>query len=88
MEWYALKGDGSALLGHPFFSEPRLNAQLAACSGTLWRMEGGRRFLALPWRVAEEFPLVELFCLASVRVVRGRSYVVYCVDAQGRPETP
>lgn len=84
MDWYALQGDGRTLWGRPFFGDARLNAELAALSGALWRVEDGRRYLALPWD-GGEFPLTELFCFARIRPIRGREYVVYCVDSENYP---
>ena len=85
MEWYPLKGDGSALRGSGFFGDARLDAQLAALSGVRWRAEGGVRELAIPWEPGEPFPLTELFCFARPESVEGRSCVVYRIDAQGMP---
>ena len=85
MDWYQLKGDGSTLWGRPFFGDARLDRQLAARSGVLWRAEGGLRYLAIPYASSAPFPLTELFCFARLERVDGSEHVVYCVDAQGRP---
>ncbi len=46
---------------------------LALPEGALCRRAGRRRYLALPFREDGPFPLTGLFCLASVRTLRGRS---------------
>ena len=68
-----------------FFAEARLERERAACSGALFRREGKRRFLALPYSPDAPFPIPELFCLARMRTVHGRCCAVYCVDAAGNP---
>ncbi len=85
MEWYPLKGDGSALWGKPFFGDAALDRELAATPCVLWRAEGGTRFLALPYAADKPFPLVELFCFARVECVCGRECVVYQIDRAGMP---
>lgn len=57
--------------------------------------EGGRAFffrrgdgvfcLAWPWELRRPFPLVPAFCLAQVKNLGGRRYVVYHFTPEGRP---
>ena len=41
---------------------------------------GRRRYLALPFREDGPFPLTGLFCLASVRTLRGREWAIFALE--------
>ena len=75
-DWRPLRGDGSTLLGRPFFGDPELDRQLAGHQA-FWCLEGGRRLLAIPWEPDQPFPLPELFCLAEVGEALGRTCVIW-----------
>ena len=85
MDWYPLKGDGRTLWGKSFFEDEALDRELASISGALWRAEQGRRILALPYAPDRPFPLTALFCFAKPVCICGKEYVIYCLDANGRP---
>lgn len=53
--------------------------------GILTKPEGALRLVALPYGMGEAFPLTELFCLAEIREIRGRRYVVYAFSGEGTP---
>ncbi len=44
--------------------------------------------VALPWEEERPFPLVELFCLARMRRMQGRSWAVFSFDERGEPILP
>lgn len=43
-------------------------------------------FLAFPWSSHEPFPIPPLFCLAQLRPLSGKQYIVFRFSRQGRPE--
>lgn len=43
-------------------------------------------FLALPWEKGKAFPLPSLFCLAKVKQLEGKRYIIFRFSRQGRPE--
>lgn len=43
-------------------------------------------FLAFPWSCHESFPIPPLFCLAQLRLLGGKRYVIFRFSRQGRPE--
>ena len=53
---------------------------LALPEGALCRRVGRRRYLALPFREDGPFPLPGLFCLASVRTLRGREWAIFALE--------
>lgn len=53
---------------------------LALPGGALCRRVGRRRYLALPFREDGPFPLTGLFCLASVRTLRGREWAIFALE--------
>ena len=53
---------------------------LALPEGALCRRAGRRRYLALPFREDGPFPLTGLFCLASVRTLRGREWAIFALE--------
>ncbi len=56
-----------------------------AWEGAMWRQEGERRLLAIPWNTGQVFPLVKLFCFARIFPVCGRCCVVFCFDQEEEP---
>ncbi|MGM9661530.1 MAG: hypothetical protein ACI3WR_00365 [Oscillospiraceae bacterium] len=56
--------------------------------GALTRPEGELRLVALPYDRGAPFPLTELFCLAQLRQIGGRRYVVYAFSPEGKPVLP
>ena len=53
---------------------------LALPESALCRRAGRRRYLALPFREDGPFPLTGLFCLASVRTLRGREWAIFALE--------
>ena len=53
---------------------------LALPEGALCRRVGRRRYLALPFQEDGPFPLTGLFCLASVRTLRGREWAIFALE--------
>ncbi|MGM9618259.1 MAG: hypothetical protein ACI3W8_00250 [Oscillospiraceae bacterium] len=56
--------------------------------GTLTRLAGSLRLVALPYDQGAPFPLTELFCLAQLRQIGGRRYVIYAFSPEGTPVLP
>ena len=67
------------------FRTPWLRHQLRGVSGAMTGKQGNNRLLALPYDPAKPFPLPPLFCLARVRMIRGKPYVVYAFDEKEWP---
>ena len=67
------------------FRTPWLRQQLRGVSGAMTGKQGNNRLLALPYDPAKPFPLPPLFCLARVRMIRGKPYVVYAFDEKEWP---
>ena len=59
-----------------------------AVEGALQRKEGQHYLVALPYPEGEAFPFTELFCLARIRRIAGRRYVVYTFSEGGEPMLP
>jgi len=53
--------------------------------GAMWRREGERLLLAIPWDTGQPFPLVSLFCFARIVPVCGRCCAVFCFDQKDMP---
>lgn len=67
------------------FQAPWLRKRLRGVKGALFRTEGGRKYLALPYDSGRPFPLPTLFCLASIRSVNGERYAVFAFDGEESP---
>ena len=74
--------------GEFFQRDPHLARGVEKIEGALWREERGQRQLALPYAPERPFPLVELFCFAQVRLIEGKSYVIYRFDREDHPALP
>lgn len=70
------------------FQSPWLRQRLRNVQGALTRTEPDLRFLALPWDCRQPFPLATLFCFASLRTIRGGSYMVFTFDSRETPVFP
>lgn len=53
--------------------------------GAVYRRRGAGCLLAIPWRQGDPFPLAEMFCLARVGTMEGRTWVFYALDSRGEP---
>lgn len=62
-----------------------LRKRLKGAEGVLFRREGERRYLALPYDREKAFPLTTLFCFASVRQIGGAAYAVFAFDGEELP---
>ena len=82
-------GGGEAWTALPepdrIFRTPWLRRQLHGVRGVLTRLAEGKRLLALPYDSRQPFPLTPLFCLARVRDIGGKRYVVYAFDEKEWP---
>lgn len=67
------------------FRTPWLRQQLRGASGAMTRGQEGLRLLALPYDRGAAFPLTPMFCLAQVRRIQGKPYVVYAFNEQEWP---
>lgn len=67
------------------FQSRWLRERLAAPATALWRREGERLCVALPYDPTRPFPLETLFCLARLEQIDGRRWVVYGFDREERP---
>lgn len=70
------------------FSTGWLRRGLRGRMGVLTRSEGLFRYVAIPWEPGEPFPLISLFCLASVQTVEGRRRAVFRFGEGERPVLP
>ncbi len=59
--------------------------RLALPTGALCCRRGRGYLLALPWEEGRPFPMVELFCLARLRRMEGRSWAVFTINEAGEP---
>ena len=67
------------------FQTPWLRKQLHGARGVLTRKEGSDRLLALPYDEKKPFPLTPLFCLARLRDIGGKKYVIYAFNEKEWP---
>lgn len=67
------------------FQSRWLRERLADCGTALWRREGERLCVALPYAPARPFPLETLFCLARLERIDGKRWVVYSFDRAEKP---
>lgn len=67
------------------FRSQWLRERLTDCGAALWRREGERLYVALPYAPARPFPLETLFCLARLERIDGRRWVVYSFDRAEKP---
>lgn len=75
----------SAAQPEVLFQGPWLRNRLRGLRGVLCRESGGRREVAVPYRVEEPFPLPALFCFARLQDIRGRAYWVFAFDVAEEP---
>ena len=68
-----------------FSSPPWPRERLRGTDGALFRREGGRLLLALPYDPGRPFPLALLFCFARIQTIRGSAYAVYAFGSSGEP---
>ena len=64
---------------------PGLRERLQGVEGVLWRREGERQLLAVPYDSRRPMPLTPLFCFAQPQRIRGERYLVFAFDGQNRP---
>ena len=67
------------------FRTPWLRRQLQGVRGALTGKAGETRLLALPYDGKKPLPLAPLFCLARLRDIGGKRYVVYAFDEKEWP---
>lgn len=77
--------DWLLLDGQRPFACTALSEALGKFDGALYRKEGERFYIALPFPEGEPFPLEELFCFAAICVVGGERCAVFTVDDSGAP---
>lgn len=53
--------------------------------GAVCCSRGAGHTIAIPWRQGEPFPLTEMFCLARVGSMAGRTWVFYTLNGRGEP---
>ena len=70
------------------FSTPFLRQQLRGIQGVRTRTSQGLRWLAVEYDRKKPFPLPGLFCLAEIRKIGEREYVVYRFDSREWPVWP
>jgi len=80
---------GGEALWSPYAGEVKGEwAKRLAREGALQRKKGALQLVALPYDRDQPFPLTELFCLAEIREIGGRQYVVYAFSEEGKPVLP
>ena len=67
------------------FQSPWLRRQLRGVREARTCRAGETRLLALPYDEKQPFPLAPLFCLARLRQMEGRRYVVYAFNGEDWP---
>lgn len=67
------------------FHTPWLRHQLRGQQGSLTRLEGKLRYLALPYDRRKPFPLPALFCFACVKTIDDVTYAVFALDEKEWP---
>ena len=67
------------------FRTPWLRRYLRGVRGAMTRTVGEVRLLALPYDEKKPFPLTPLFCLAQLKSICGKRYVVYAFDGREWP---
>lgn len=67
------------------FQSQWLRERLTDCAAALWRRDGERLYVALPYDPAQPFPLETLFCLAQLERIDGKPWVVYSFDRAEQP---
>ncbi|MCI9121178.1 MAG: hypothetical protein HFG00_06590 [Oscillibacter sp.] len=70
------------------FCSPGLRQRLKGLPGVLSRKTEDRRFVAIPYDRSRPFPLVPLFCFASLGKIGEKSYLLFCFDGEERPVFP
>ena len=65
-----------------------LFCRLELCRGALFRREGERLLLVLPYDRDEPFWLETLFCFARIRQINGREFAVFAFDGAEQPLFP
>ena len=71
-----------------FFHKGELAGAVKNWEGAMWRSEGEKRLLALPFDPSRPFPLVTLFCFARIMPVNRRRCAVFCFDREEQPVMP
>ena len=66
-------------------SDPVLRQAAEGVTGALLRRRGEETELAVPFDPGAPFPLVPLICLGRPATVGGRRYLIFRLDAGGRP---
>ena len=69
----------------PLLSDPVLRQAAEGVTGALLRRRGEETELAVPFDPGAPFPLVPLICLGRPATVGGRRYLIFRLDAGGRP---
>lgn len=67
-------------------TDPTLARSLRGMDRALLRRDMEGFCLAFPWSPQAPFPIPALFCLAGMRRMGGRWYVVFRFSRRGRPE--
>ena len=87
--WFELSPDGWGYGMGCYSVKPatmaRLRRQLQGVRGALTGKAGETRLLALPYDGKKPLPLAPLFCLARLRDIGGKRYVVYAFDEKEWP---
>ena len=63
----------------------RMESEWREACGALCRSRGAGHIIAIPWRQGEPFPMTEMFCLARVGTMAGRTWVFYTINGEGEP---
>ena len=69
----------------PPFRTPWLRQQMESLTGIRSRFADGRRYVAIPYDARKPFPLTPLFCLARIRMIDGKRYVVFAFNEKEWP---
>ena len=74
--------------GAAFFQNGIPSSEKLSWEGAMWRREGERRLLAMPYDSRRPFPLCALFCFARITAISGRWYAVFIFDTEEQPMMP
>ena len=78
LRWVKVKEGGC-------FHTPWLARQLRSWPGALWCAAGKERMIAVPYEPKQPFPLMPMFCFASLQCIDARTYLVVRLNEEEWP---
>ena len=78
LRWFKVKEDC-------YFHTLWLARQLRSWPGALWCAVGKERMVAVPYEPKQPFPLMPMFCFASLQCIDARTYLVVRLNEEEMP---